>query len=324
MIKIGFWSNQLSELETALYDYAYYNQKILENKSYIFYEKDNNTNNQSVIDKFEKEFVVIGVNDFNEVDKYLIENDIRILYSIKRGTNDNKLSKVANNVVHAVFTCSEPHGDVFAAVSSSVDTYNDNIPILPYIVDLPSHEENMRKELNIPEDAIVFGRHGGKDQFDIKVIHDIIYNIAKSNPTIYFLFVNTYTFCESLPNIIHLDTIIDQNLKRKYINTCDAMIWGRNAGETFGLSIAEFSICNKPVIAAFFGYNGHYKLLKHYGLWYSTTDELVNQMKYIATTNKKELHKLDWNAYKEYTPENVMKIFHKIAIEPFIEIRRKI
>ena len=46
MIKIGFWSNQLSELETALYDYAYYNQKILENKSYIFYEKDNNTNNQ--------------------------------------------------------------------------------------------------------------------------------------------------------------------------------------------------------------------------------------------------------------------------------------
>ena len=34
--------------------------------------------------------------------------------------------------------------------------------------------------------------------------------------------------------------------------------------------------------------------------------------------------KLDWNAYKEYTPENVMKIFHKIAIEPFIEIRKKI
>ena len=41
MIKIGFWTNQLCERgsEIALFDYAYYNQKILGNKSYIFYEK---------------------------------------------------------------------------------------------------------------------------------------------------------------------------------------------------------------------------------------------------------------------------------------------
>jgi hypothetical protein len=34
MIKIGFWSNQLGERGTdiALYDYAYYNQKIFGNK----------------------------------------------------------------------------------------------------------------------------------------------------------------------------------------------------------------------------------------------------------------------------------------------------
>ncbi len=116
--------------------------------------------------------------------------------------------------------------------------------------------------INIPENAVVFGRHGGKGQFDIRFVQEIIYNIAKSNPTIYFIFVNTYTFCETLPNIIHLDTIIDTNSKRKFINTCDAMIWGRIEGETFGLEIAEFSICNKPVIAANIGFDAHYKLLK--------------------------------------------------------------
>jgi hypothetical protein len=321
MINIGFWSNQLGErgTEIALYDYAYYNQKIFGNKSYIFYEKNNNNNNQSVIDKFKKEFdVVVGVNNFDEVDKYLTENDIQILYNIKAGNNDNKLSKVANNVIHCVFDCSEPHGEVYTSISSAVTNYNDTIPILPHIVDMPYNEENMRKELNIPEEAVVFGRHGGKGQFDIKIVQDIVYYIAKSNPTIYFIFVNTNTFCERLPNIIHLDTIIDLNLKRKFINTCDAMIWARSDGETFGLAIAEFSICNKPVILTNIGYNAHYNFLKDKGLWYSTTDQLVNQIKYIATTDKKELQNKDWNAYKEYTPENVMNIFNKIAIMPFM------
>jgi hypothetical protein len=155
-------------------------------KKYL--EINSNNNNQSVIDKFKKEFdIVVDVNNFDEVDKYLTENNI------KGGNNDNKLSKVANNVIHCVFTCSEPHGEVYAAISSSVSNYNNNIPILPHIVNLPYHEENMRKELNIPEETVVFGRHGGKGQFDIKIVQDIIYNIAKSNPTIYFiLFVKNY------------------------------------------------------------------------------------------------------------------------------------
>ena len=44
MIKIGFWSNQLSERGTdiALYDYAYYNQIILKNErwKYTIFQKN--------------------------------------------------------------------------------------------------------------------------------------------------------------------------------------------------------------------------------------------------------------------------------------------
>jgi glycosyltransferase involved in cell wall biosynthesis len=88
------------------------------------------------------------------------------------------------------------------------------------------------------------------------------------------------------------------------------MIWARSDGETFGLSIAEFSICNKPVIATNIGFDAHYKILKDKGLWYSTTDELLNQIKYIATTDKKELQKKIGMLIKN--------IFNKIAIMPFM------
>ena len=30
--------------------------------------------------------------------------------------------------------------------------------------------------------------------------------------------------------------------KKKFINTCDAMIYGRSLGESFGLSCGEFAI----------------------------------------------------------------------------------
>lgn len=48
MKKVAFWSNQLCErgTEVAIYDYAHYNETILNNKSYIFYEKNNNSTNK--------------------------------------------------------------------------------------------------------------------------------------------------------------------------------------------------------------------------------------------------------------------------------------
>ena len=61
MINIAFWSNQLGErgTEIAMYDYAYYNQTILKNKSYIFYEKNNENNNVDVINKFARNFHIV-------------------------------------------------------------------------------------------------------------------------------------------------------------------------------------------------------------------------------------------------------------------------
>lgn len=317
MKKVAFWLNGLCERGTAIavYDYAYYNQKFFNNKSYIFYEENNVNNINEVIDKFKFNFEVQGLKDFSCIDEYLTKNDIGILYIIKSGGNDNKVSKVAKTFVHCVFDCTQPHGDIYGAISDAVIGWNHNIPILPHMINLPDHSNDMRQLLEIPNDAIVFGRYGGKQQFSIMGIYNIIFNIARYHPNIYFLFVNTDVFCPSIKNIIHLNTIVDLDEKRKFINTCDAMLWARNDGETFGLSIGEFSTCNKPIIAYKhhnISSDFHIKTLGENAFWFQTTDELV---KHILTFNKEENKSKEWNMYKKYTPEKVMDIFAKLVLD---------
>lgn len=126
-----------------------------------------------------------------------------------------------------------------------------------------------------------------------------------------FVFLNTKPFCENLKNIIHIPIIIDLSEKVEFINTCDAMIWGRSDRETFGIAIGEFSTKNKPVLCCNVGYDGHYNLLQNKALWYhenNLKDMLIN-------FNKELIQKNDWNAYKDYTPEKVMKIFKNIFID---------
>lgn len=321
MPKIAFWDNCLCERGTtvALYDYAYYNRALLGNESIILYNTTRKENVDKVIEKFSNEFQVFGVSDFSKVDAILLEQKCDIFYIIKGGGNEGQVSKVCKTVVHCVFNYSQPHGDVYAGVSNWIHggnglNGNRSFPVVPHMVHLPDNNRNLRERLGIPEDATVYGRHGGYEQFDIPFVHRAVYETALQNKNIYFIFVNTATFCPRLPNIIHLSKIIDLNEKAEFINTCDAMLWARQQGESFGLSIAEFSIKNKPVLVTKTNTPGdvaHIHLLKDKGIWYNQ-----DNLKYILTHfNRAQSLHMDWNAYKEYTPEKVMEIFKKVFID---------
>jgi len=314
MVKIAFWDNFLCERGTTvgLYDYAFFNKELLGNESIIIYDKNGIHNNNNVIEKFSKEFDMFSINTWDEVDNILIENNCDILFVMKMGYNDNHYSKKIKTVIHCVGCLFEPHGDVYTSVCRNLKGIIDKYPVIPHMINLPKHNEDMRKELNIPENATVFGRHGGRDSFDIKYVQNIVYDVALKNPNIYFLFLNTDKFCNELPNIIHINTIVDLNEKVKFINTCDAMIWARDCGESFGLSIAEFSVNNKPVLATkSYNDNTHVEILGEKGIWYNESNLEVILTKF----NKEEAKNMDWNAYKEYTPEKVMKIFKSICID---------
>ena len=99
--------------------------------------------------------------------------------------------------------------------------------------------------------------------------------------------------------------------KVKFINTTDAMLWARQDGETFGISIGEFSTKNKPVIAMKIGDIAHVYLLVDKAIWYNDSNSLYN----ILLNFNPEVERIkDWNAYKNFTPEKVMETFKKVYL----------
>jgi len=308
-MNIAFWDNQLCErgTTTSLFDYAFYNEKLLKNKSFIFYEKNNVNNNATVIKKFEEKFKVFGVENFEQVDEILKMYSITHIYIIKSGEYDNRISKVAKNCIHCVFNCNYQHGDVYSVISKNVNGYNGQYPIVPHMINLPENNDNLRKQLGIPENAIVFGGYGGANQFDIMNVHKVVYFIANNYKNIYFLFANFYKFCPTSPNIIHLDCIIELDEKVKFINTCDAMLHARSDGETFGIAVGEFSSKNKPVITTRCGSLAHLEILGDKCILYITIQDLVDILTNFDPIKEKAK---DWNAYTNYTPDKVMKIFN--------------
>ena len=307
-MNVAFWDNQLCErgTTTSLYDYAYFNQILLGNKSYIFYDKNSRNNKDEIIKKFKNHFIVHETDDFKEVDDYLLKYNIKHIYIIKSGELDSRLSKVAKNCIHCVFNCNYPHGEIYSSIASWVNGNNGKYPVVPHMINLTKHNNNMRQKLNIPTDAVVFGGYGGKENFNIFDVQKVVYEIAINNKNIYFLFANFNKFCKDLPNIIHLPMISCLHEKVEFINTCDANLWGRADGEVMSLSMGEFSTLNKPIICTNIGYPGHIHLLKEQKILYTNKDNLKE---ILLNFNPDKENKKDWNAYKEYTPVKVMEIF---------------
>jgi hypothetical protein len=316
-IIVAFLSNKLTlrGTEIAIYDYADYNEKILNNKSIIITRDFNKIKNEfdvniQAYDKFKSRFSVFYYENMNDVDNIVINNSVTHLFIEKAGDWDGILSSKCKNIIHCVFSTAQPHGQVYTPIGNTINNLcNSKYPVLPYMVTLPYNNENLRDLLHIPKEAIVFGRYGGKESFDIPFVHDVIEKILKVRKDIYFLFMNTAIFYEH-SNIIYLEGSSDMTYKRKFINTCDVLLHARDRGETFGLTCGEFSICKKPVITwAYSRENEHLLILKEKAVLYRNSADLYN----IINTFTKNTYNVDDNGYMFYSPENVMNIFKNIC-----------
>ncbi len=315
MVTICFHENNLSIRGTtvALYDYALYNQTLLNNTS-IIAVPISGTIDEDILKKFSI-FKILRYSSIDHLDSLLLENKCDILYCIKYGTNDGIFSKKIKTVIHCVFDLSQPHGDVYCAVSSTLARKFNTSLFVPHMIGLkPSDtKENLRSELKIPNDAIVFGRHGGQDTFNLNFCMDVINDIVNKYNNIYFVFVNTPKF-SSHKQVFFIDKIISDSDKNKFINTCDAHLECSNLGHTMGLSMGEFAVNNKPIIA----YNGwtwnhaHFEILGDNALYFSTPEQFY---KILTTFNPSEWNSKDNNHYKQFSPENVMNIFKKVFID---------
>lgn len=320
-MNIGFYVESFTYRGTftALFDYAYYNQTLLHNKSIIIYDDSSLSNsdfNSFVFDKCKKTFDCRKVKTVDEL------KDLDLIYCIKYGKKDVHFkfinSGIVSNiktVVHCVFCMDEQHGDVYAGVSNSV-AKNGQYPFVDHVISLPDIKEDLRGILNIPKDAIVLGRLGGTDTFNIPFVKNVIEKIIKESKT-YFLFATLPEMLKDIKSkyIISMEPFFDSIMKRKFINTCNAMIHASELGESQGLNILEFSYCNKPVIT----WNGgkwhkqHLSNLGDYGVLYNNEEELYN-----IIMNIDKILKIDIDFTQiciPFSPEIVMNKFKKIFID---------
>ena len=252
-MKIAFHDNCLTVrgTTTCIYNFAYWGRELLDFEPIIIYNKTDPHNDIDGYNKCAKEFEVFGYSDKSEIDKILKEQKCEYFFMKKGGSPDGIISKECKNLINACSGCWKPewvHGDVYAMGSEWLSKLtNYNIPYVSDIVILPNIEEDMREELSIPKDALVFGRNGGYDTFDIHWVKESIIQSLEKRSDIWFVFQNTEKFIDH-ERVIYLSRSSDEEVKVKFINTCDAMLHARFHGESFGVSCAEFSLRNKQFI----------------------------------------------------------------------------
>jgi hypothetical protein len=311
-MKVGFLTNHISYggTDVSLYDYAHFNETLLGNTSVIL-TRDFRATHQEIYDKFNKRFPVFYITSQQDIDDVVVREKIDVLYVQKSGEVDHYVTTKCKCVVHAVFETRYPHGDVYAAISGSLNSlYKTKVPVVPYMVYLEEDTtETFRQELGIPDSAIVIGRHGSYGSFDIPFVKEAILKILNKHPNMYFVTMNTEPFAQH-PRLLYLPRTTDLKVKRKFINTCNVMLHARTRGETFGLACAEFSLCKKPIVT--------------YGASIERAHLDILGSKCTPYTNERELLTIfergSWNidvttnGYMEYTPEKVMSIFNSVFL----------
>lgn len=317
-MKIAFYQPHLDIQGTGVcyFDYAYFNEKILGNKSYMIYDKDHPGSHPLAIEKFERDldtFALDGQEDMDLLERKLDELEVDAVYIQKGGKrNDGRSVNNKPMFIHVVGTENDPHGKVYAYVSEWLSKVCSNFehPYVPYPVRLPETDEDLRGELGIPQDAVVFSRMGGYYSWNIPFTNQVIANVLSERDDCYFLFAQTDKFIEH-PRVIHVPPFSDLNRKRKFINTSDAFLHSRLEGESFGMACAEYSVCNKPIITYKHSKEQcHIYILGDKAFYYEDPRSLHNILKSFEPEPNE-----NWNRYGEFTPEKVINKFKKVFID---------
>jgi hypothetical protein len=330
-VKVAFHSSYLGYrgTEIALMDYARGNQEMLGNESFFLMPWRDGCAEHPVVRRMEEIAPLHFYRSTEEREGVLREEGADFFYCIKNGFNDGAFSRKVPTGIHAIFRESEFHGDIYAYVSpwlSDVMSYG-KAPWVPHMVRLTEDNGDLRmedrgqrpegggrrreggdrksvvgdrwSEVVIPQEVTVFGRHGGDDSFDIPWVQEAVVEIAKKNPNIWFLFLNTREFrgAVGMPNIVFLPATADPFLKKRFLNTCDAMLHGRMRGETFGLSCLEFAVLGKPVLT--FGDSpekAHLEILGEAAVAYHNAKELREFLCHPASVIRRRAFGGDWRA----------------------------
>ena len=195
-------------------------------------------------------FETIGYRDTAER-AALVRQIKPVLYYYQRGQiGDERLFADVPVAAHHVFDHFPfPRAERNAYISDWLAHHmtGGKAPAVPYIVTMPAAERDLRAAWGVPAEAMVIGRHGGRDTFDIPFVHRAVARAVEARADLWFVFLNTDRFIDH-PRVLFLDPIFDPVEKANFIASCDAMLHGRERGESFGLAMAEFLVLDRPVL----------------------------------------------------------------------------
>ena len=204
--KVIFYIRNFSERgeSVVIYNYAKYNEQILKNTSVIMAPSRAERFAQNL---FTGHFGQVRFCDsLEEINSHAMDADLLYMISYGDRFTDFDLNAIRCPVgIHCVFTAHHPHGNIYAAVSEWIaDTYAlQSVPVVPHIIELPKVKDDLRRELNIPDNATVFGRYGGYDQFNIMAAKQALAHAVFNRQDLYLLLMNTAPFFNH-PRIIYV------------------------------------------------------------------------------------------------------------------------
>jgi len=315
-VRVAFRSSYLGHrgTEVALHDYAMEARNLLGLDPLILLPRVSPGEAPGVRARFESAFVCRICDDPGRLDSVLAEEKCDAFYCLKNGHWDGWASRRIPTWVHAIFPEVQAHGTIYAFVSAWLaETWGyGETPWVPHMIRPWKEEGDLRRELGIPREAKVFGRHGGADSFDLPAAQAAVGRVAARHPEIHFVLLNTDAFLFPCPpNVHHLPPTADRARVGQFLRTCDAMIHGRRRGETFGMSVAEAAVCGKPVFTwRHSPERNHLRWISDECWRYSEAGELEDKLVHFRRGDA-----MDVSFAAEFMPARVMEKFREVFLD---------
>ena len=162
---------------------------------------------------------------------------------------------------------------------------------------------NLKKDLNIDDECLVFGRIGRKDNF-----HPISLNVLSLFKNLGYKFkfiivgacektINTINNLNLQNECIIVETTNDDNFIDRFHKTIDIFLHYRSDGETFGTAIAQSMMFGNPVISHYAGYNAQSEIIKEGGYVSNDENDYLNEL--IKLVNNKDYYNFRSKKAKE-------------------------
>lgn len=193
--------------------------------------------------------------------------------------------------------------------------------VVPLGANMPVSEENLRNELNIPEDKIVIGFHQRPNDGIYSDIPLKAFSKINNNNCIFIILGGSNKYSEQakklgIKNFMQLEAQSNPVYVSKFLNTLDIFAHGRRDGETFGYVFQEALLHKKPCIGHYSkSANAHKDTIGCGGFFVYTVTSYVNKLKLLINNPalRKEIGQKGFlEAKQKYIDTDYVKIVENI------------